>query len=52
MQSFLQELVANDQKAALALGVLGIIGAIKVLGASLSFASFLKRHLIRSTYNF
>ena len=29
-----------------------MIGAYKVLGATLSFASFLKRHLLRGTYDF
>jgi len=52
MQSLVQDLVSYDPKIAIAVGVLGFIGAVKVLSASLSFASYLKRHLLRGTYDF
>jgi FlaA1/EpsC-like NDP-sugar epimerase len=52
MQTLVQDLVSQDPSIAITLGVLGVVGAFKVLSSTLSFASFLKRHLLRGTYDF
>ena len=51
MQSFIYE-VAGDKYGAAALGVLGLIGAAKVVCKTLGALSFIKRNYLRSEFNF